>query len=76
MANITFRSDPETDRALAELTADGSERSDAIRRALAAQAKRHRQERMRAEAERMAADPAYLAEVAETQAVMEPYRAW
>lgn len=76
MANITFRSDPETDRALAELTADGSERSDAIRRALAAQAKRHRQERMRAEAERLAADPEDLAEMRRVREDMESGRAW
>lgn len=76
MANITFRSDPETDRALVELTADGSERSDAIRRALAAEAKRHRQERIRAEAERLTSDPDYQAEIAAVQADMEHLRAW
>lgn len=76
MANITFRSDTTTDQALAELTADGSERSDAIRRALATQARLHRQQRLRAEAERMRADPAYLAEVAAVQADMADLRAW
>lgn len=76
MANITFRSDEPTDRALAELTSDGSERSEAIRQAVLAAARHHRQERLRAESLKLAADPEYLAEVAAVQADMEELRAW
>jgi 2-C-methyl-D-erythritol 4-phosphate cytidylyltransferase len=76
MANITFRSDEATDQALAELTADGSDRSTAIRRALAAEAKRRRQDHLLHEANRLASDPDYLAEVAAVQDDMSDIRAW
>jgi hypothetical protein len=71
MASITFRSDDLTDRALAELTADGAEKSEAIRQALLAAAKLRRQARLRAESLKLAANPAYRAEVAAVQKDME-----
>jgi hypothetical protein len=76
MANITFRSDAPTDRAIEALTADGSDRSTAIRRALAEAAKRQRQEHLLRQANHLASDPDYLAEVAATHEAMSDIRAW
>lgn len=76
MASITFRTDPATDQALGLLTADGASQSDAIRQALITAARQRRRERLRAEAQRLAADPEYQAEVASVQADMEALRAW
>jgi hypothetical protein len=74
MANITFRSDEATDKALADLTADGSERSEAIRLAVRAEAKRQRQERIRADALRVSNDPDDLAEMRAVQQDMDAVR--
>ena len=76
MANISFRSDAETDRALAVLTAEGSDKSEAIRQALINEARRHRRERMRTQSEALAKDPADVAEMRTIMAEMDAVRAW
>ena len=76
MGTITFRSDEASDAALKELTADGVDRSEAIRRALTEAAARRRAERLRAQAEELANDPDDLAEMRRVQADMAALRAW
>ena len=76
MGPITFRSDEASDAALRELTADGSDRSEAIRRALTEAAARRRAQRLRAQAEALAGDPDDLAEMRRIQAEMAALRAW
>jgi len=76
MGTITFRSDEASDAALRELTADGVDRSEAIRRALTEAAARRRAERLRAQAEELANDPDDLAEMRRVQADMAALRAW
>ena len=76
MGSITFRPDPESERALNELTADGTSASAAIREALINAARARAQQRLRAEAMALAADPDDVAEMQRVQADMEPLRAW
>ena len=76
MATVTFRTDPTTDEALSELTADGTDRSDAIRKAVILAASQRRQDRLRGLAARLAADPDYQAEVASVQHDFRDLRAW
>jgi len=75
-AAITFRTDDEADDALAELTADGTSTSAAIRNALIVTAQQHRATRLRTEAEALAADPDDRAEARRVLADLEPLRAW
>ena len=65
---VSLRLDAEAADALAVLTKDGRSRSDAIRNALVVAAKSKRSDELRAEAERLAADPA---DVAEKKAILE-----
>jgi hypothetical protein len=76
MDAITFRPDAEAERALKELTADGTSRSAAIRTALLTAYRQRRIERQRAEAERLANDPDDRAEMRAIQEEMESLRAW
>jgi len=76
MANISFRSDRETDRALSELTSEGSDKSEAIRQALINEARRHRRQRMRSQSEALADDPVDMAEIRKIKAEMDAVRAW
>lgn len=76
MGSITFRSDAASDAALRELTADGSDRSEVIRRALTDAATLRRAERLRAQAQALANDPDDLAEMRRVQAEMGALRAW
>jgi predicted transcriptional regulator len=78
MATITFRTDPETDAALAELSPDvsGADRSAVIREAIKVAASVRRREALRREAQALAADPVDRAEVAAIQRDMEGLRAW
>ena len=76
MSAITFRTDDEADLALAELTADGTTTSAAIRNALIVTARQHRAQRLLTEAEQLAADPDDRAEARRVLADMEPLRAW
>lgn len=76
VGSITFRSDETSDAALRELTEDGSDRSEVIRRALTEAAARRRAERLRAQAQALANDPDDLAEMRRVQAEMATLRAW
>jgi hypothetical protein len=76
MGTITFRTDEASDVALKELTADGVDRSEVIRRAIIEAAARRRAERLRAQAEMLANDPQDLAEIRRVQADMAALRAW
>ncbi len=73
---ITFRPDDESERALATLTADGRSASAAIRDALVHEAQRREDERLRAEAAALAADPDDLADARRVLEDLEPLRAW
>jgi hypothetical protein len=76
MTTITFRPDDESERALAALTADGRSASAAIRDALVHEAQRLDDERLRAEAVALAADPNDVAEARRVIEDLEPLRAW
>lgn len=76
MTTITVRADQEVVRAIEELMSDGESRSAAIRAAILAAAREHRRARLRAEAERLAADPDDVAAVRAAQADLESLRAW
>ena len=76
MAVVTFRTDERADRALAELTADGSTVSDAIRRALVDAVRLRRREKMREESLALANDPTDLAESRRVLDEMAEHRAW
>jgi len=76
MTVVNFRTDERSDRALAELTADGATVSEAIRQALVDAVRLRRREQMRRESREVSEDPG---EVAESKAVlreMEALRAW
>jgi predicted transcriptional regulator len=76
MATITFRTDEDVDRALIELGAGERDRSQVIREAILSAWHRRRAERLRAEAEALAADPNDRAEARAVLADMESLRAW
>ncbi|WP_131745035.1 hypothetical protein [Frankia sp. Cppng1_Ct_nod] len=76
MATITFRTDEGVDRALADLSAGERDRSQVIREAILAAWHRRQAERLRAEAEVLAADPVDRAEAQAVLADMELLRAW
>ncbi|RZS31330.1 hypothetical protein EV193_11419 [Herbihabitans rhizosphaerae] len=76
MSSVNFRPDEATERALAELTADGRSVSAAIRDAVLDAARAKRAEALRAEALALAADPDDVAEMRAVRADLEPLRAW
>jgi hypothetical protein len=76
MRVLTFRTDTASEKALAELTADGASVSEAIRRALLEAARQRRRAEMRRQAEALALDPEDLAESRAILAEMETLRAW
>ena len=76
MAVVNFRTDGPAERALAELTADGSSVSDAIRQALVDAVRLRRREQMRRESLEAANDPADLAESRQVLKEMDELRAW
>ena len=76
MALINIRTDPETDKALAILTAGGTTRSAAIRQAILAAARDTERQRLRSEAAAVAADPADREEIQRVQTEMDALRAW
>lgn len=71
---ITFRTDDEVDRALAELAGD-QERSQVIRAAILTVWRLQRREALRAQARTVADDPADRAEARAVLADMERFRA-
>ena len=76
MAVVNFRTDERAERALAELTADGSSVSDAIRQALVDAVRLRRREQMRRESLEAANDPADIAESRQVSKEMDELRAW
>jgi len=76
MAVVNFRTDERTERALAELTSDGSTVSDAIRQALVDAVRLRRREQLRRESLEASDDPADLAESRQVLKEMEELRAW
>ena len=75
MAVVNFRTDERAERALAELTADGSTVSDAIRQALVDVVRLRRREQMRRESLEVSGDPADVAESRRVLAEMDELRA-
>lgn len=73
---ITFRPTVEDAKNLAALTADGTSLTHAIRHALEVAAREKRQADLRADAERLMADPEYLAEVQAVREELDGLRAW
>jgi len=76
MSVLNFRTDERSERALAELTADGSTRSDAIRQALVDAVRLRRREQMRAESLEMWNDEHDRAESRRIGEEMHELRAW
>ena len=76
MTTITFRADDDVDRALADLTSGDRDRSQVIREAILAAWRVRQADRLRAEAESVAADPQDVAEAHAVLADMESLRAW
>ena len=76
MSTITFRADDDVDAALAELTSGERDRSQVIREAILAAWHLRQAERLRAEAETLAADSDDVAEARSVLADMESLRAW
>jgi len=76
MTTITFRADDEVDNALADLTSGDRDRSQVIREAILAAWRLRQAERLRAEAEAVAADPDDVTEARSVIADMESLRAW
>ena len=76
MAVLNFRTDQRSEEALAELTADGSTTSEAIRQALVDAVKLRRREQMRAASRALANDDEDLAESRRVLAEMDELRAW
>ena len=73
---MNFRTDERSERALAQLTADGSTASEAIRQALVDAVRLRRREQMRAESLESMADEDDRAESRSVLAAMDELRAW
>jgi hypothetical protein len=76
MAVVNFRTDESSEAALAELTADGTTVSDAIRRALVDAVRLRRREQMRLESLELRHDSDDLAESRAVREEMDELRAW
>ena len=76
MPVLNFRTDPRSEKALAELMADGSTASDAIRQALVDAVRLRRREQMRAESRALANNDADRQESRRVLAEMDELRAW
>jgi len=76
MAVLNFRTDERSERALAELTADGTTTSEAIRQALVDAVRLRRREQMRAESLELMGDEHDRAESRRVLADMDELRAW
>ena len=75
MTTVTVRTDREVDQALAELTADGTSMSDAVRAAILAAYRERYYAQLRTAAEAAANDPEDLAEVRAIREQMDELRA-
>jgi hypothetical protein len=76
MPVLNFRTDERSEKALAELMADGSTASDAIRQALVDAVRLRRREKMRAESLTLMNDEVDRAESRQVLAEMDELRAW
>ena len=76
MSVVNFRTDERSERALAELMADGSTASDAIRQALVDAVRLRRRDQMRAESLALMHDDADRAESRRVLLEMDELRAW
>ncbi len=76
MPVLNFRTDERSERALAELTVDGSTTSEAIRQALVDAVRLRRREQMRVESRELLNDEADRAESRRVLADMDEFRAW
>lgn len=76
MTSITFRTDREVDRALAELMTEGSDRSQTIREAILIAHRLKEASSLRAEADDLVGDSQDVAESRAVLAEMESLRAW
>ncbi len=76
MPVMNFRTDERSERALAELTADGSTTSEAIRQALVDAVRFRRREQMRAESIEVINDKSDREESRRVLAEMDELRAW
>ena len=76
MRVLNFRTDEPSERALAELMADGSSASDAIRQALVDAVRLRRREQMRLESQALRNDEADRAESRRVLSEMDELRAW
>ena len=76
MATITFRTDAEVDAALAALAAGGGDRSSVIRESILTAWRARQAERLRVEAEALAADEDDVREARAVLQEMESLRAW
>jgi hypothetical protein len=76
MPTVNFRTDDASERALEELTADGSTVSVAVRRALIDAVRLRRRERMRRESLELLHDADDLAESRAVIREMDDLRAW
>jgi hypothetical protein len=76
MSTITFRSDPEVDKALGFLTGDRGDRSRAIRDAILDAWHARQEAALRAEALSLAGDAMDVAEARAVLSDMESIRAW
>jgi hypothetical protein len=73
---ITFRPTPEDAKNLAILTADGTSPTHALRHALELAAHEKHQADLRADAERLMANPDYKAEIQAVREELDELRAW
>ena len=76
MTVVNFRTDERSERGLAELTADGSTTSEAIRQALVDAVRLRRREQMRAESLELMDDDDDRAESRRVVEEMDELRAW
>lgn len=76
MPVLNFRTDERSEHALAELTADGSTTSEAIRQALVDAVRLRRREQMRAESLELMNDEDDRAESRRILAEIDDLRAW
>jgi hypothetical protein len=76
MPVMNFRTDERSERALAELMADGSTASDAIRQALVDAVRLRRREQMRAESLALMNNDADRVESRQVRVELDELRAW
>jgi Arc/MetJ-type ribon-helix-helix transcriptional regulator len=76
MATLTVRTDAQTDRALKDLTADGTSQSEAIRRAIYLAWREQQYAQMEEESKRLLDDEGEQAEIRAIRRDMDAISAW